>query len=191
MEKRCFWVPLDDPLYLTYHDTEWGVPVHDDHKLFEMLILEGMQAGLSWITILRRREGYRKAFDNFELDRILSYDEEKLEALLQNPDIIRNRLKIKAVLQNAKAFRAIQNEYGSFDAFLWSYVNGAPIRIMRTGENDVPARTELSDKISADLRKRGFKFAGSTIICAYMHAVGLINGHSDDCCCYKRRRNAE
>ena len=185
MEKtRCFWVPPNDPLYVAYHDEEWGVPVHDDHTLFEMLILEGMQAGLSWITILRKREGYREAFDHFDLDKILSYDEQKFEQLMQNPGIIRNRLKIKAVVQNAKAFREVQSEYGNFDAFIWGYVGGVPLRIIRTGERDVPARTELSDKISADLKKRGFKFVGSTIICAYMHAVGLIDGHTDDCFCY-------
>jgi len=183
-QKRCFWVPLDDPLYVAYHDEEWGVPVHDDHGLFEMLILEGMQAGLSWITILRKREGYRKAFDDFDIDKIVEYNEEKIEQLMQNTGIIRNRLKIKAVVQNAKAFRKIQNEFGSFDRFIWNYVDNKPIRIIRTGENDVPARIELSDRISADLKKRGFKFIGSTIICAYMHAVGLINGHTDECYCF-------
>ena len=184
--KRCFWVPLEDPLYVDYHDREWGVPVHDDSTLFEMLILEGMQAGLSWITILRKREGYRKAFDYFDMDKIMCYDEAKVEQLMENSDIVRNRLKIKAVIQNAKAFREIQREYGSFDRYLWQYVDGAAIRIMRTGEKDVPARTELSDKISADLKKRGFKFVGTTIICAYMHAVGLINGHAEDCFCYSQ-----
>ena len=185
--KRCFWVPPEDPLYVAYHDEEWGVPVHDDHILFEMLILEGMQAGLSWITILRKREGYRKAFDNFDIDKIMAYDEAKIEALMQNPDIIRNRLKIKAVIQNAKAFREVQKEYGCFDTYIWNYVDGKPIRIIRTGENDVPARTELSDKIGIDLKKRGFKFVGSTIICAYMHAVGLINGHTEECFCGKQK----
>ena len=186
-KKRCFWVPLDDPLYVAYHDEEWGFPVHDEHTLFEMLILEGMQAGLSWITILRKREGYRKAFADFDIDKLMAFSEEKTEQLMLNPEIIRNRLKIKAVIQNAQAFRAIQNEYGSFNHFLWNYVDNAPIRIIRTGENDVPVRTELSDKISKDLKKRGFKFVGSTIICAYMHAVGLINGHSDDCFCYNQK----
>ena len=182
-QKRCFWVPLDDPLYVEYHDKEWGTPVHDDHTLFEMLVLEGMQAGLSWIIVLRKREAYREAFDNFDIDKILTYDEHKIEQLMQNPGIIRNRLKIKAIIQNAKIFQEIQKEYGSFDHFIWSYVNHKPLRLIRTGENDVPARTELSDKISNDLKKRGFKFVGSTIICAYMHAAGLINGHSDDCFC--------
>ena len=187
-KKRCFWVPQDDPLYIAYHDEEWGVPVHDDHTLFEMLMLEGMQAGLSWITILRKREGYRLAFDGFDIDKIMHYDEEKIEQLMQNPDIIRNRLKIKAIIQNAGAFRQIQHEYGSFSAFLWAYAGGKPLRIIRTGENDVPARTDLSDKISEDLKKRGFKFVGSTIICAYMHAVGLINGHTDDCFCFSAQQ---
>ena len=187
-QKRCFWVPLNDPLYVAYHDEEWGAPVHDDRTLFEMLILEGMQAGLSWITVLRKREAYREAFDHFDIDKILAYDNAKTELLLQNPGIIRNRLKINAVRQNAAAFREIQREYGSFDSFIWGYVGGSPMRMIRTGENDVPARTELSDQISADLKKRGFKFVGSTIICAYMHAIGLINGHTDACFCYTGNR---
>ena len=182
--KRCFWVPLEDALYVAYHDEEWGVPVRDDPTLFEMLILEGMQAGLSWITILRKREGYRKAFDNFDIDRIITYDDAKMEQLLQNPEIVRNRLKINAVIQNAKAFREVQREYGSFESFLWRYVDGHSMRIIRTGEKDVPVRTELSDQISADLKKRGFKFVGTTIICAYLHAVGLIDGHTEDCFCF-------
>jgi len=124
-KKRCFWVPLDNPLYVAYHDDEWGLPVHDDHTLFEMLILEGMQAGLSWITILRKREGYRRAFDNFDIDSIMSYGDEKVEELMKNPEIIRNRLKINAVIQNAKAFRMIQNQHGSFDKFIWSYVENS------------------------------------------------------------------
>ena len=184
--KRCFWVPQGDALYTAYHDEEWGIPVHDDHTLFEMLVLEGMQAGLSWITILRKRPSYREAFDHFDLDAIMAYDDTKVETLMQNPGIIRNRLKIKAVIQNAKAFREVQREFGSFDAYMWGFVNHTPMRIIRTGENDVPTRTELSDKISADLKKRGFKFVGSTIICAYMHAVGLINGHTDECFCLTR-----
>ena len=185
MEKsRCFWVPLSDPLYVAYHDNEWGVPLRDDTALFEMLILEGMQAGLSWITVLRKREAYREAFDSFDIDKIMGYDEAKVEELMQNPGIIRNRLKINSVIKNAKAFRELQNEYGSFCEYLWAYVENKPLRIIRTGERDVPVRTALSDKISADLTKRGFKFVGSTIICAYMHAVGLIDGHTDDCFCY-------
>jgi 3-methyladenine DNA glycosylase len=184
MEKqRCSWVPLDDELYLDYHDKEWGIPVHDDHTLFEMLVLEGMQAGLNWITILRKREGYRKAFDNFAIDEILKYDDQKIEELMQNPNIIRNRLKINSVINNAKAFREVQAEFGSFAEFIWRYVDGKPLRIIRNGETHVPARTELSDQISKDLKKRGFKFIGSTTICAYMHAVGLIDGHTDNCFC--------
>ena len=188
MEKqRCTWVPLDDELYVKYHDEEWGVPKHDDHTLFEMLILESMQAGLSWITILRKREGYRRAFDNFNIDKIVKYDDAKVEELLQNAEIIRNRMKINAVINNAKAFKKVQEEFGSFDAYLWGFVNNKPIRIIRTGEHDVPARTELSDSISEDLKKRGFKFVGTTIVCAYMHAIGLINGHADNCFCMQNQ----
>ena len=181
---RCFWVPLEDQLYVNYHDYEWGKPVHDDHILFEMLILEGMQAGLSWRTILHRREGYRQAFDNFDIEKILTYDEEKLASLMLDERIIRNRLKINSVHHNAKAFQNVQKEFGSFDKYIWSFVNYEPMRIIRDGENDIPVRTELSDKISKDLKKRGFKYVGSVIICAYMHAVGLINGHSKECFCY-------
>ena len=180
-KKRCFWVPLDDPLYVQYHDEQWGVPVHDDQTLFEMLILEGMQAGLSWITILRKRENYRKALDNFNIDKIIKYTDKKVEQLMQNPGIIRNRLKINAIIQNAKAFREIQNEYGSFDKFIWAYVGNKPLRIKRTGKHDIPVTTELSDRISSDLKKRGFKFTGSTIIYSYMQAVGLVNDHDGDC----------
>ena len=182
---RCFWVPEGDALYQAYHDDEGGVPVHDYHTLFEMLILEGMQAGLSWITILRKRDAYRAAFDDFDIDKIMGYDEARIEQLMQNAGIVRNRLKINAVITNAKAFRRIEDEFGSFDSYIWRFVDGAPIRIIRTGENDVPVRTGLSDAISADLKKRGFKFVGSKIICAYMHAVGLIDGHTDEC--FRRR----
>ena len=187
-QKRCFWVPLDDPLYMDYHDHEWGVPLHNDQSLFEKLALEGMQAGLSWITILRKRENFRKAFDNFDIDKVMRYTDRKIERLMQDPGIVRNRLKIKAAIHNAKAFREIQNEFGSFDTYIWAYVNNKPLRIIRTGENDVPVRTELSDQISADLKKRGFKFVGSTIMCAYMHAVGMINGHTSECFCYKGKK---
>ena len=186
-QKRCFWVPKDDPLYIAYHDHEWGIPAHDDRVLFEMLALQGIQAGLSWITILRKREAYREAFDQFDIGKILVYDEDKIEQLMQNPGIIRNRMKINAVINNARNFRDIQNEFGSFDCFLWKYVDGKPMRLVRTGVNDIPSRTELSDKISNDLKKRGFKFVGSTTICAYMHAVGLVNGHADDCFCMKNQ----
>lgn len=178
--SRCAWAG-EDELYCRYHDEEWGVPVHDDGKLFEMLILEGMQAGLSWITILRKRENYRRAFDGFDIDKILAYDDTKLDALMQDPGIVRNRLKIRSVVTNAKAFRAIQKEHGSFDRFLWAYVGGKPIRNAWRHMSEVPATTELSDRISKDLKKYGFKFVGSTIIYAYMQAVGLVNDHVEGC----------
>ena len=178
--QRCAWA-YGDPLNKKYHDDEWGRPVHDDQLLFEMLVLEGMQAGLSWATVLRKRAAYRIALDNFEIDMILQYDEEKLAQLMQNPGIIRNRLKIESVLINARAFRAVQQECGSFDAYLWRFVNGKPIDDLHSRTEDVPVRTELSDHISKDLKKRGFKFVGTTIVCSYMHAVGLMNGHAADC----------
>ena len=182
-KRRCAWAG-EDPLYLAYHDEEWGRPLHDDQKLFEMLILEGAQAGLSWITVLRKRENYRKAFDNFDIDQILQYDETKIEELMHNEGIIRNRLKINSVITNARAFREVQQEYGSFDAFLWAYVDGKPIQNSWAIMTDVPASTELSDIISKDLKKRGFKFIGSTIVYAYIQAVGLVNDHTTDCFAY-------
>lgn len=178
--KRCEWCG-DDELYCEYHDEEWGVPTHDDEKLFEMLILEGAQAGLSWITILRRREGYRKAFDNFDIDKILKYDDKKIDELIQNKDIIRNRLKIKSVVSNVKAFRDIQKEYGSFDKYIWSYVDNKPICNNWKDISEIPANTELSDKISKDLKKRGFNFVGSTIVYAYMQSIGMVNDHISSC----------
>ena len=180
---RCAWTG-EDELYQRYHDEEWGVPVHDDDKLFEMLILEGAQAGLSWITILRKRENYRKAFDGFDIDTILGYDDEKLEELRQDAGIVRNRLKIQSVVINAKAFRAVQEEYGSFNKFIWAYVEGKPIRNEWSDISQIPASTELSDKISKDLKKRGFKFIGSTIIYAYMQSIGMVNDHTTDCFLY-------
>ena len=177
---RCAWVG-DDEVYRRYHDEEWGVPVHQDEKLFEMLILEGMQAGLSWITVLRKRENFRRAFDNFEIDKILGYDESKLNALAEDAGIIRNRLKIRSVLTNARAFRAVQKEYGSFDRFLWAYVDGKPIRNEWSDFSQIPATTDLSDRISRDLKKRGFKFVGSTIVYAFMQAVGMVDDHTEDC----------
>ena len=179
-KTRCAWAG-DDPLYIDYHDNEWGRPVHNDGKLFEMLILEGMQAGLSWITILRKREAYRKALDDFDIDKILLYDDAKIEELMQNAGIIRNRLKIGSVITNARAFRQIQEEFGSFDAFLWRYVDGKPVQNHWPAIADVPATTELSDTISKELKRRGFKFVGSTIVYAYMQAVGLVNDHTADC----------
>lgn len=177
---RCAWAG-DDELYCLYHDKEWGVPVHDDGKLFEMLVLEGAQAGLSWITILRKRENYRRAFDGFDIDKILEYDDAKLESLLQDSGIVRNRLKIQSVITNARAFRAVQQEHGSFDSFLWSYVDGKPIRNTRRNTSEIPASTELSERISKDLKKRGFKFVGPTIVYAFMQSVGMVNDHTTDC----------
>lgn len=180
---RCTWAG-DDPLYIDYHDNEWGRPVHDDNKLFEMLTLEGMQAGLSWITILRKREAYRKAFDGFDIDRILLYDNAKIGELMQNAGIVRNRLKINSVITNAKAFRQVQEEFGSFDKFLWGYTGGKPIQNHWAAHSNLPATTELSDKISKELKRRGFKFVGSTIVYAFMQAVGLVNDHTEDCFAY-------
>ena len=178
--ERCAWAG-EDELYCRYHDEEWGIPVHDDKKLFEMLILEGAQAGLSWITILRKRENYREAFDEFDIDKILKYDDKKIAALMQDTGIVRNRLKIQSVIVNAKAFRAVQDEYGSFDSYLWSYVNETPIINNWHDISEIPAKTELSDQISKDLKKRGFKFVGSTIVYAYMQAVGMVNDHTANC----------
>ncbi|MDY0780315.1 DNA-3-methyladenine glycosylase I [Tenacibaculum sp. IB213877] len=180
MKNRCFWVS-NDPLYVEYHDTEWGVPVYDDDKLFEFLILETFQAGLSWITILRKRENFRKAFDNFNYKKIANYSDEKYEELLQNEGIIRNRLKIKATISNAQAFMRVQDEFGSFSEYIWGFTHGKPIKNAFEDRSDVPATTELSDKISKDLKKRGFKFVGSTVIYAHMQATGMVNDHTTDC----------
>lgn len=180
MTNRCGWVN-DDPLYLDYHDHEWGVPVHDDRLLFEMLNLEGAQAGLSWYTILRKRESYREAFDGFDPNVIVNYDEAKLQDLLQNPGIVRNRLKIAAVVQNAKAFLKVQQEFGTFDAYIWGFVCGKPQKNQWEDSRQLPAKTEISDAMSKDLKKRGFKFVGSTICYAYMQAVGMVQDHSQTC----------
>ena len=178
--ERCAWAG-DDELYCRYHDEEWGIPVHEDKKLFEMLILEGAQAGLSWITILRKRENYRRAFDGFDIDKILTYDECKVASLMQDTGIVRNRLKIQSVITNARAFRAVQEEYGSFDRYLWAYVDGTPIRHSWSDASELPAKTDLSDLVSRDLKKRGFKFVGSTIIYAYMQSIGMVNDHTANC----------
>ena len=180
MSTRCPWAG-SDPLYVRYHDEEWGVPSHDDRHLFEMLMLEGAQAGLSWITILRKRAAYRKAFDRFDPRRIATYDAKKLRALLADPGIVRNRLKIHGAVKNARAFLAVQEEFGSFDAYLWRFVGGAPkINRPRT-MSDVPARTAESDALSKDLKKRGFTFVGSTICYAFMQATGMVNDHLAGC----------
>lgn len=180
MKKRCFWVS-DDPLYIEYHDNEWGVPVYDDDKLFEFLILETFQAGLSWITILKKRENFRKAFDNFDYKKIAKYSEDKYEELLQDAGIIRNKLKIKATITNAQLFMKVQEEFGSFSKYIWDFTNGKPIINKFEKREEVPATTELSDAISKDLKKRGFKFVGSTVIYAHMQATGMVNDHTTDC----------
>lgn len=177
---RCGWC-LKDDLYKQYHDEEWGVPLHDDDKLFELLCLEGAQAGLSWYTVLSKRDNYRKAFDQFNAKKIANYDDAKAETLLQNPGIIRNRLKVYAFIQNAKAFLAVQKEFGSFDKYIWQFVGGKPILNRRATLKEVPAKTELSDAMSKDLLKRGFKFVGSTICYAFMQASGMVNDHVADC----------
>lgn len=180
MKKRCSWAS-NDPLYIKYHDEEWGVPVYDDPTLFEFLVLETFQAGLSWITILKKRENFRKAFDNFDYHKIVKYDEFKYEELLTDKGIIRNKLKIKAAISNAKAFMEVQKEFESFSKYIWEFCNGTPIKNNFKNREEVPATTELSDKISKDLKKRGFKFVGSTVIYAFMQATGMVNDHVTDC----------
>jgi DNA-3-methyladenine glycosylase I len=177
---RCNWCGTD-PLYMEYHDAEWGVPVYDDAKLFEFLILETFQAGLSWITILRKRENFRAAFDNFNYKLIANYDDAKFNELVNNAGIIRNKLKIKATISNAVAFMEIQKEFGSFSNYIWKFTNGKPIKNKPKTLKEVPATTELSDIISKDLKKRGFKFVGSTVIYAHMQATGMVNDHIIDC----------
>ena len=182
MERiRCPWVPLDDPLYLEYHDKEWGTPLHDDQKLFEFLVLEGFQAGLSWRTVLYKRQNFRAAFDNFDPRLVAAYDEAKIASLLQDPGIIRNKLKVRAAVTNAQAFLALQDEYGTFDEYIWRFVGGAPIQNTIRTLSDYPATSAESDALSADLKKRGFKFVGSTICYAHMQATGMVNDHSLDC----------
>jgi DNA-3-methyladenine glycosylase I len=183
-KKRCKWVS-DSELYKRYHDEEWGVPNYDDQHLFEMLILEGAQAGLSWITILKKREGYRKTFDQFNAEKIAKYTDKKLEKILLNPEIVRNRLKIYSVRSNARCFLEIQKEYGSFSNYIWQFVNGKPIKNKWKKLVDIPVSTLESDVMSKDLKKRGFKFIGSTICYAYMQAVGMVNDHETGCFRYK------
>jgi len=181
---RCVWAG-ELPVYQAYHDEEWGRPVHDDRKLFEMLILEGMQAGLSWITILKRRESFREAFDNFDPHKVALYGEEKIAELLENEGIIRNRLKVRAAVTNAQAFLEVQAQHGSFDKFLWSYVDHTPIVGHPKCLEDIPATTPVSDRLSKDLKKLGFRFVGSTIIYAFMQATGMVNDHVTDCFVYQ------
>lgn len=181
MINRCPWVPLNDPLYLDYHDREWGVPVHDDRLLFEFLLLEGFQAGLSWRTVLNKRDNFRQAFDYFNPEKIALFDQKKIEQLLSNPGIIRNRSKINASITNSIAFLKVQEEYGSFDRYIWDFIDRKPVVNEIQRIEDYPSRTQLSDKISKDLTQRGFKFVGSTIIYAHMQATGMVNDHSVDC----------
>ena len=183
MQKRCFWV-TDSKLYEEYHDKEWGQPVFDDATLFEFLILETFQAGLSWITILNKRENFRKAFDNFDYQKIAIYPESKFQSLLIDTGIIRNKLKIRSAIHNAQVFMEVQQEFGSFSKFIWSYVNEIPIHNKFQKRAEVPATTVLSDTISKDLKKRGFKFVGSTVTYAYMQAIGMVNDHTTDCFIY-------
>lgn len=183
MKTRCPWVIAGNELYEAYHDTEWGVPVHDDRKHFEFLVLEGAQAGLSWLTILKRREGYRRAFADFDPEVVATYDEKKVEALMLDEGIIRNRLKIESCINNAKRFLEIQKEFGSFNNYVWKFVGGKRLENRRKSMKEVPPETPESKALSVDLKKRGFKFVGSTIMYAYMQAVGLVNDHLTDCLC--------
>ena len=183
-KTRCKWVS-EDPLYIEYHDTEWGKPVYDDPTLFEFLILETFQAGLSWITVLKKRENFREAFDGFDVETVADYTEDKVLELQNNAGIIRNKLKIKAAITNAQAFIKIQEEFGSFSTYIWGFVDGKPLQNNFKTVKDVPANTPLSDKISKDLKKRGFKFVGSTVIYAHMQATGMVNDHTTDCFRYK------
>ena len=185
--NRCWWASGADEIYIAYHDHEWGVPVHDDRLLFEMLILEGAQAGLSWITILKKRENYRRAFDNFDVRKVARYDARKIQKLLADAGIVRNRLKINATIQNAKAFLAVQKEFGSFDQYIWQFVGGKPI-VNSWKKGQIPARTKESDAMSKDLLKRGFKFVGSTICYALMQGVGMVNDHTIDCFLHNKIR---
>ncbi len=184
--KRCDWVPLDDEIYTRYHDEDWGVPVHDDIRLFEMIVLEAAQAGLSWSTILKRREGYRKAFDDFDPLKVSAFDEKKIEELMNDTGIIRNRRKIESSIRNAAVFLEIQKEFGTFDSYIWSFVDGKIIQNEFKEMKELPAKTELSEKISKDLKKRGMNFVGPTIIYALMQSIGMVNDHQTDCFRYEQ-----
>jgi DNA-3-methyladenine glycosylase I len=183
-KKRCGWAKTD--IEIAYHDEEWGVPLHDDQRLFEFVILEGAQAGLSWVTILKKREAYRKAFDEFEIAKVARYQPSRIEKLLANAGIVRNRLKIEAAVVNARCTLAVQKEFGSLDAYLWQFVEGRPIRNAWKSLKELPATSWHSDTMSKDMRKRGFKFVGSTICYAFMQAVGMVNDHTVNCFRYKR-----
>lgn len=183
MKRRCSWADKSD-IMSAYHDEEWGKPLHDDQKLFEFLILEGMQAGLSWLTILRKREAFRQAYENFEVEKVAAFDQTKVEELMTNAGIIRNRAKIEASINNAQRFLEIAREFGSFDQYIWSFIDSKPIVNQFENVEDMPAKTELSDRISDDLRKRGFKFVGSTVVYAHMQATGMVNDHFTYCFCH-------
>jgi len=185
---RCHWAPPDDPLYTAYHDKEWGVPLHDDRRLFEFLILEGAQAGLSWSTILHKRENYRDAFNRFDPKKVARYTKGDVARLLKDAGIVRNRLKIESAIGNAQAYLAVQKEFGSFDAYIWFFVGGKPLINRWRTRAHVPDRTEISDRMSKDLKKRGFRFVGSTICYAFMQATGMVNDHSVDCFRHPARR---
>lgn len=183
IKPRCSWV-TSDPIYLDYHDDEWGQPIRDDRQLFEFLTLEGAQAGLNWLTVLKRRKNYRLAFDQFDVQKIAKYDQDKVNELMNNSGIIRNKLKILSTITNANAFLNVQAEHGSFSTFIWQFVNGEPIRNNWKNSTEVPSKTSISDSLSSALKARGFKFVGSTICYAFMQAVGMVNDHTMDCFCY-------
>jgi len=183
-KTRCEWVKGGNELYYEYHDQEWGVPVHDDQLLFEFLTLEGAQAGLSWATILNKREGYRKAFDNFDIKKVAAFNEKKIAELLDNPEIVRNKLKVNSTVLNAQKIIEMQKEFGSFDAYIWQFVDGETLQNKWQTMQEVPASTTESDAMSKDMKKRGFKFIGTTICYAFMQATGMVNDHTVDCFCY-------
>ena len=183
-KQTCSW-PKGDPLLTKYHDTEWGVPLHNDKKLFEFLILEGFQAGLSWLTVLKKRENFRKAFDTFDFKKVATYDQRKINSLLKDSGIIRNKLKIESAITNAKAFIDVRKEFGTFNKYIWNFTGNKPIHNEFESLKEIPAKTELSDLISKDLKKRGFKFVGSTIVYAHMQATGMVNDHITSCFRYK------
>ena len=188
---RCRWSLGDDISYRSYHDEEWGVPLHDDRKLFEFLVLEGAQAGLSWITVLKKRPAYRLAFDNFDFTKVAEYDEGKISSLLENPAIIRNKLKIRSAIRNARAFIKVREEFGTFNDYIWDFVNGKPIQNAWQQGSQIPAETPLSNKISRDLKRRGFNFVGPTIVYAHMQATGMVNDHTTDCFRHKEVKALE
>lgn len=190
MINRCQWAG-SEPVSIRYHDREWGVPLHNDKKLFEFLVLEGAQAGLSWITVLKKRDAYRKAFDNFDFKLVAKYGENKVRQLLDNAGIIRNELKVRSAIRNARAFIQVREEFGTFNKYIWQFVDHTPITNKWRKSGDLPAKTELSDEISKDLKKRGFNFVGSTIVYAHMQATGMVNDHTTDCFRYKEIKNLQ